>query len=163
MLKIKNTKDAEALLKRYYDGCSTTEEERELRRYFLSESADKEMETERQIFLAIAALPPTGAEERLKQNIAKWERTEQKHSFHSIAIRWSGIAACATIALFIGLSICHTEPELKDTCKTPEEAYRETQRAVLMMSECFNRSEKTVSAAEKKFSEAQEKIKNILN
>ena len=163
MIKIKDKQYIEELLQRYYDGSSTIEEEQKLRKYFLSSNVDKALETEQQIFLSIAAMPPIGAEDRLKQSINRWERTEQKQRLRKRTIRWSSIAACITIAGFIGFATLKPEPEMKDTCKTPEEAYRETQRAVLMMSECFNRSEKAISTAEQKFAEAQKKLKNIIN
>ncbi|MDR2139946.1 MAG: hypothetical protein LBP50_10420 [Tannerella sp.] len=132
----------ELLLKRFYEGRSTPDEERALRDYFLSASeTDASLQADRQLFLAL-----TGAEIRMPEGLSgRLERAvEQLAATPARRTGWRWYAAgsvAATVLLCIGLFFPTREPPapVADTFDDPREAAIVAGQALAFMSEELNR------------------------
>jgi hypothetical protein len=72
----------------------------------------------------------------LSQSIDQWGK---KH--RTLRLQWIGSIAASLLLLF-GAGWYLQEPTRKDTCSTPEEAYAEAQRALVMFSTALNKGMK---------------------
>lgn len=167
--------DIEKLLVRYYDGDTTEAEEKELKQFFTEEDVPAHLLAEKELFLQIAAQPepkvPEGLEDKLSHQIDEWEtreRREIKVKKHTRIIRmqWIGSVAASLLILFsVGMYMYkpHTPTNQQDTCATPEEAYAEAQKALLMFSSTLNKGIKQVEAAQETTEKMQENVNQQLN
>lgn len=166
------------LLERFFNGTTTREEETLLMQYFVQEeNVPKEWEAEQQMFRQLAearhTLPPVpqGLEERLGKLIDKQE-SEDKEGY-SITLphreRWSGslhrwwivgTAACLLLAGSIRLEMMQP-PEEENL--TPEMAYAETERALLLFAHTLNKGVEQMTTAQLATQRMQEKINRTLN
>ena len=102
--------------------------------FFLHEEVPAHLLAEKEMFLQLqASAVPEGLEDRLSQSIARWGK---KH--RTLRLQWIGSIAASLLLLF-GAGWYLQEPTLKDTCSTPEEAYAEAQRALVMFSTALNK------------------------
>ena len=167
------------LLERFFDGTTTREEETLLMQYFAQEeNVPKEWEAEQQMFRQLAearqTLPPVpqGLEERLGKLIDKQESEDRQG--HSITLphrgRWSGslhrwwivgAAACLLLAGSIGLKMMQ-QPTVEESL-TPERAYAETERALLLFAHTLNKGVEQMTTAQLATQRMQEKINRTLN
>ena len=134
---MKDYNHIEALLERYYDAQTSETEERILKDFFLHEEVPIHLMAEKEMFLQLQASKiPEGLEDRLSQSIDQWGK---KH--RTLRLQWIGSIAASLLLLF-GAGWYLQEPTLKDTCSTPEEAYAEAQRALVMFSTALNKGMK---------------------
>ncbi|MBO5251432.1 MAG: hypothetical protein J6B31_05485 [Bacteroidaceae bacterium] len=145
---MKDDKYIEELLERYYDGLTTEAEEQTLKEFFTCEEIPAHLQAEKAMFLQLAAeATPKGMEQRLSSLVDEWEKEEQRtigirKRSRTIRLQWiAGIAA--SLLLLFGIGRYLYEPSSKyiaqDTCATPEEAYAETQKALIMFSTALNK------------------------
>ena len=127
----------ETLLERYYDAQTSEAEDRMLKDFFLHEEVPAHLLAEKEMFLQLQASKiPEGLEDRLSQSIDQWGK---KH--RTLRLQWIGSIAASLLLLF-GAGWYLPEPTLKATCSTPEEAYAEAQRALVMFSTALNKGMK---------------------
>ena len=138
---MKDYSHIEALLERYYDAQTSEAEEQRLKDFFLHEEVPAHLQAEKEMFLQLQATEvPEGLEERLSQSIDRWGK---KH--RTLRLQWIGSIAASLLLLF-GAGWYLQEPPRKDTCATPEEAYAEAQKALVMFSTALNKGMKQMDA-----------------
>ena len=138
---MKDYSHIEALLERYYDAQTSEAEEQRLKDFFLHEEVPVHLQAEKEMFLQLQATDvPEGLEERLSQSIDRWSK---KH--RTLRLQWIGSIAASLLLLF-GAGWYLQEPPKKDTCATPEEAYAEAQKALVMFSTALNKGMKQMDA-----------------
>ena len=138
---MKDYSHIEALLERYYDAQTSEAEEQRLKDFFLHEEVPVHLQAEKEMFLQLQATDvPEGLEERLSQSIDRWGK---KH--RTLRLQWIGSIAASLLLLF-GAGWYLQEPPRKDTCATPEEAYAEAQKALVMFSTALNKGMKQMDA-----------------
>ena len=138
------------LLERCYDAQTTEAEEQVLKQFFACGEVPDHLLTEKAMFMQIQAMAdtpiPQGLEERISQNIDAWEAEEPRmpkiqRKANILSLPWIGSIAASLLLLF-GAGWYLQEPTRKDTCSTPEEAYAEAQRALVMFSTALNKGMK---------------------
>ena len=130
-----------ALLERSYDAQTSEAEEQRLKDFFLHEEVPAHLQAEKEMFLQLQATDvPEGLEERLSQSIDRWGK---KH--RTLRLQWIGSIAASLLLLF-GAGWYLQEPPRKDTCATPEEAYMEAQKALVLFSTALNKGMKQMDA-----------------
>ena len=138
---MKDYSHIDALLERYYDAQTSEAEEQRLKDFFLHEEVPAHLQAEKEMFLQLQATDvPEGLEERLSQSIDRWGK---KH--RTLRLQWIGSIAASLLLLF-GAGWYLQEPPRKDTCATPEEAYAEAQKALVMFSTALNKGMKQMDA-----------------
>ena len=138
---MKDYSHIEALLERYYDAQTSEAEEQRLKDFFLHEEVPAHLQAEKEMFLQLQETAvPEGLEERLSQSIDRWGK---KH--RTLRLQWIGSIAASLLLLF-GAGWYLQEPPRKDTCATPEEAYAEAQKALVMFSTALNKGMKQMDA-----------------
>ena len=165
--------EIERLLARYYDGETSDTEEKELKRFFTEEDVPAHLLAEKEIFMQLAAQPapeiPEGLESRLSRKIDQWDTGERrtlkikKHT-RVLRLQWIGsIAASLLILLSVGLYLYKPYPAAQDTCATPEEAYAQAQKALIMLSSSLNKGIEKVESVQEATGKIQENVNEQLN
>lgn len=149
---MKDYSHIEALLERYYDAQTSEAEEQRLKDFFLREEVPVHLQAEKEMFLQLLAPDiPEGMEERLTQSIDRWGK---KH--RTLRLQWIGSIAASLLLLF-GTGWYLQDSPRKDTCATPEEAYAEAQRALVMFSTALNKGMKQMDVLQ----ETTERVEKI--
>ena len=149
---MKDYSHIEALLERYYDAQTSEAEEQRLKDFFLHEEVPAHLQAEKEMFLQLQATDvPEGLEERLSQSIDLWGK---KH--RTLRLQWIGSIAASLLLLF-GAGWYLQEPPRKDTCATPEEAYMEAQKALVLFSTALNKGMKQMDVLQ----ETTERVEKI--
>ena len=149
---MKDYSHIEALLERYYDAQTSEAEEQRLKDFFLHEEVPVHLQAEKEMFLQLQASGvPEGLEERLSQSIDRWGK---KH--RTLRLQWIGSIAASLLLLF-GAGWYLQEPPRKDTCATPEEAYMEAQKALVLFSTALNKGMKQMDVLQ----ETTERVEKI--
>ena len=167
--------EIERLLDRYYDGRTTESEELELKRFFLEEEVPAHLLTEKELFLQLSAVEepevPAHLESNLNRLIDEWDAREKHITQLSILkrkrwIHWIGsAAACLVLSFSVGMYLYkpYTPPTPQDTCASPEEAYEEAQKALVMLSSTLNKGIENVQAVEHTTQKMQNSVNQQLN
>ena len=149
---MKDYSHIEALLERYYDAQTSEAEEQRLKDFFLHEEVPAHLQAEKEMFLQLQATDvPEGLEERLSQSIDRWGK---KH--RTLRLQWIGSIAASLLLLF-GAGWYLQDTPRKDTCATPEEAYAEAQKALVMFSTALNKGMKQMDVLQ----ETTERVEKI--
>ena len=155
----------ERLINKFYEGISTTEEERLLTEYFLNEeNVDERWKEEQQLFRLLHATQiqvPTGVSERLEQSIKQMEVSQKSLPRKRTWYYW--ISSAAAVALLcIGLFFAIREPSpsrMADTFSNPEEAALVAEQTLAFMSIQLNKGLNMAADAGQEF----EKVNQLLN
>ena len=161
--------DIELLVKKFYDGVSTPEEERFLMEYFLNEeTVDKRWKNDQQVFRLLNESQikvPEGVSERLEKSMMQMGDSQKSQTRKRPLFYW--ISSAAAVALLcIGLYFTTRQPHASkyaDTFKNPEEAALVAQQTLTFMSIQLNKGLNKVSDAEQEFEKANQLVNNILN
>lgn len=162
---MKDYNHIERLLERFYNAETSEQEEQELKDFFRHGEVPPHLLPEKEMFLQLQASDaPEGMEERLGNLIDQWELSEQKTQkkrriFH---LQWIGSIA-ASLLLVIGISLHFHEPQRKDTCATPEEAYAHAEKALVMFSEALNKGIRPIQNMEKTNENIRKQINKLNN
>ena len=162
---MKDYNHIERLLERFYNAETSEQEEQELKDFFRHGEVPPHLLPEKEMFLQLQASDaPEGMEERLGNLINRWELSEQKTQkkrriFH---LQWIGSIA-ASLLLVIGISLHFHEPQRKDTCATPEEAYAHAEKALVMFSEALNKGIRPIQNMEKTNENIRKQINKLNN
>lgn len=130
----------EDLLERYYNAQTSEAEEQRLKDFFAHEEVPDHLQAEKEMFQQLQV--PEGLEERLSKQIDQWDnqeyRTLKRH--RSFRLQWIGIAASLLLLFGIGWHLYAPSPiSRQDTCATPEEAYAQAEKALVMLSTALNK------------------------
>ena len=162
---MKDYNHIERLLERFYNAETSEREEQDLKDFFRHGEVPPHLLAEKKMFLQLhASDTPKGMEERLGNLIDQWELSEQKTQkkhriFH---LQWIGSIA-ASLLLVIGISLHFHEPQRKDTCATPEEAYAHAEKALVMFSEALNKGIRPIQDMEKTNENIRKQINKLNN
>lgn len=168
--------EIEKLLARYYDGETSEAEEKELKRFFTEEDdIPAHLLAEKEIFMQLSARPapevPEDLERRLNAKIDEWDTREKrtlkvkKHT-RTIRMQWIGSIAASLLILFsVGgyLYKPYSAPAPPDTCATPEEAYAQAQKALIILSTSLNKGIEKVESVQETTEKIQENVNEQLN
>lgn len=167
--------EIEKLIVRYDKGETSEMEEQELFRFFSEEDVPAHLQADKAYFMQLKQMQevelPPNLEARLGAAIDGWEAKEkQANRIKKTArfIRWqwiSGIAAGLFILFGFGAYLYerHTVPAQKDTCNTPEEAYQETRKALVLFSSTLNKGLKKMETISQTTEKMQESVNEQLN
>ncbi len=154
------------LLKRYWSGDSTREEESQLREYFSGDDIASEFENEKSLFnyysIAGAKKLSSGKSQELLKGLSG-----KQNGKSVISLTWNALKAAAVITvIFTAGWLVRNEMRDgdlsgSDTFENPEEAYAETKRALQMLSRNLKKGREEASRF-KAFSEAEEKAREML-
>lgn len=128
---------ATTLLQKFYGGQTTLAEERELETFLLSSDCPASMHADREVMRAIseartaAAVPPT-LSRRIKANLHR-ARTHRRNVVRRITLGVAS-AACLTVVFVVGMGQQQQPSVYADTCATPEQAARELNATLSMLS-----------------------------
>lgn len=171
------TDNIDLLLQRFYDGCSTHEEELALQHFFESDHVPPHLQVEKELFAyrkrwqTASEEVPHDLESRLSSLIDEWEQTEQKPTpqirTHQYSLWHRSIAIAASLLILLGISTyvwqAQRTPVYQDTCATPQEAYVHTQRALLMFSMNLNKGMNPLYKTQETMAQASQIIHQSIN
>lgn len=164
-----NIEGIKILIEAFYNGETSAAEEQELLHYFEGDNITEELVEEREIFLQLSkAHPievPVGLELKLNDLIDTLAENEsvsiapqkvKKLSTQQLWLRIGGVAASVAILFSIGLYIGSEERvgtpseltqelQLKDSFEDPTEAYKEAEKALLLVSSNLNKGVNQIS------------------
>lgn len=155
-----NTEEIKRLLDKYLDGQTTEAEEQQLRAS-LAGDVPQELRAEKAMFGALAQFEQTATtlmdervasvtEHRMSRMIDQWNRLEtvQRRKSRSHAMKWlTGVAAGMLVLVGVSFyagqkqqqqSQAQTAAMPQDTYNDPRMAYKETEKALQMLSEKLN-------------------------
>lgn len=161
--------EVEKLVTAFYEGNTSVEEEKKLLHYFRTTNVPEHLLIEKDFFLKLATPNPEVPEnlkEKLIGQINTWSQ-EEKNKIRIKSVRktnrhWiSGIAAGILLILSIWAYVDHEQNSSlqADTYTNPEDAYKETQKALLLISQNLNKGVTRLETVNNNM----EKIDNILN
>lgn len=161
----------EELLKRYYDGKTSVVEEQMLKDFFAKEKIPAHLLVEKKIFLQLAALQsPQGMEERLEKLIDQWDTTERRSikatsKRRVIRLQWiTSIAASLFLLFGTGWYMYKPQPTTRqDTYATPEEAYAQAEKALVIFSTALNKGLKQMEVIQETTEKAENNFYKHLN
>lgn len=171
-----NINDIKKQLSLYYNGETTDQEEKELIRFFTEEDVPDELRKEKLFFSQLYKRNemeiPDGMDKRLESLIDSWENTEKrsrkvKRNKRFIKIEWIGSIA-ASILILLGIGTYLYKPynnvaTSQDTCKNPEEAYAQAQKALVLLSSTVNKGMEEMEYVSKTTTKVKEKVNEQLN
>lgn len=166
--------EIEQLLTRYYNGDTSQAEEKELKRFFAEEDVPAHLLAEKEIFMQLAASPagmPEGLESRLSRKIDEWDTRERRtlnaqRKGRILRLQWIGSIAASLLILFatgMYLQQPHHAPAPQDTCATPEEAYAQAQKALVMLSASLNKGMEKMEAVQETTGKIEKNMNEQLN
>lgn len=172
---MKELDEIKSLLNAYYEGRTSIEEEERLHAFFRQVEVPQELSSDKELFLYLSswkgrAEVPDGLKDRMSACIDGWEQAEQTHRAYRKRItrriflrRCMGMAAGVLLIFSVGTYLYHTSqlrprPLPEDTCASPEEAYAEAQKALLLFSHSLNKGLAQVEKAE----ETTGKVKKVV-
>ena len=161
--------DIELLIKRFYDGVSTPEEERFLSEFFLNEEiVDEHLKNDQQVFRFLNDSQikiPEGVSERLEKSIMQMDISQKSKTLKRPLHYWiSSAAAVALLCIGLFFATRQSSPsKLVDTFSNPEEAALVAEQSLTFMSMQLNKGLNKVSDAEQEIEKANQLLNNILN
>ena len=163
---MKEYRNIEELLERYYNAQTSEAEEQRLREYFIHEETPPHLQKEKEMFLELQGIQvPEGLEERLSKHIDQWamqERFIQKSSSRR-RLQWIGSIAASLLILFSIGWYFHAPQPRKDTCATPKEAYIHTEKALMMFAQALNKGVKQMEVIQESTDKVERNIQKQLN
>ena len=163
---MKEYRNIEELLERYYNAQTSEAEEQRLREYFIHEETPPHLQKEKEMFLQLqAAKVPEGLEERLSKQIDQWAIQERfiPKSPPRRTLQWIGSIAASLLILFSIGWYFHAPQPRKDTCATPEEAYVHTEKALMMFAQALNKGMKQMEVIQESTDKVERNIQKQLN
>jgi len=155
----------EELIKKFYEGVTTSEEERLLMEYFLNEAdVDERWKEEQQLFRLLHDSQievPESISKRLEASILQMDAPPKSVPFRRKLYYWISSSA-AVVLLCIGLFFAIRQPahlRRSDTFSDPKEAALVAQQTLIYMSTQLNKGLDKVADADQKL----EKVNQLLN
>ncbi len=165
---MKEYKNIEDLLERYYNAQTSEAEEQRLKDFFINEDVPFHLQREKEIFLQLqAAQVPEKLEEKLSKQIDKWAIQERfvKKNPQRRTFQWIGSIAASLLILYgMGWHFNDTPSNYRqDTCATPEEAYVHTKKALMMFAQALNKGVKQMEVIQERTDKVERNIQKQLN
>ena len=161
-----DSKNLEQLLEKYWNCETTLEEEQQLRTFFQNGSIPDAMKDTTTLFRFFEAEKNKTLQENFEKTVTKELRQRQGGkiismvSFANIARIAAGVLVMVVATYFIRQEVRKSYPqELQDTYSDPKMALEETKKALMMISNSFNKAQRDAGKI-KAFNEAEEKIQN---
>ena len=161
-----DSKNLEQLLEKYWNCETTLEEEQQLRAFFQNGTIPDAMKDTATLFRFFEAEKNKTLQENFEKTVTKELRQRQGGkiismvSFANIARIAAGVLVVVVATYFIRQEVRKSYPqELQDTYSDPKMALEETKKALLMISNSFNKAQRDAGKI-KAFNEAEEKIQN---
>lgn len=157
-----------SILERYYNGETSIEEEKALRDYFLKSEIPDEFKTDKILFMEMASMSSQEysddvlrMQKKLSEKIDIWDKKEKKHIIRSI---FGYISAAAVItAVCTGITLYEkAEPSVPDTFDDPYEAYVETQKALKLFADAFNKGNKELQKVKTTTNKIEKKLDSTI-
>lgn len=157
--------EIEKLIADFYEGKTSVDQEKELFHFFETQEVPPHLLAEKELFQKMYSScndieVPTHLEQKLSHLIDSWEKKEEKGPHQKRRItnwHWiSGIAASLFLILSMGLytHLEQQEPVLTDTYSNPNDAYKEAQKALLLVSDNLNKGVSELENAQKGMNKA---------
>ena len=165
---MKEYKNIEDLLERYFNAQTSEAEEQRLKDFFFNEDVPLHLQREKEIFLQLqAAQIPEKLEEKLSKQIDQWAIQEQfvKKNPQRRTLQWIGSIAASLLILF-GMGWYFNDIQSnnrQDTCATPEEAYVHTEKALMMFAQALNKGVKQMEVIQERTDKVERNIQKQLN
>ena len=163
---MKEYRNIEDLLERYYNAQTSEAEEQRLKDFFCHEDVPPYLQKEKEMFFELQGIQvPEGLEERLSKHIDQWamqERFIQKSSSRR-RLQWIGSIAASLLILFSIGWYFHAPQPRQDTCATPEEAYIHTEKALMMFAQALNKGVKQMEVIQESTDKVERNIQKQLN
>jgi hypothetical protein len=128
------------LLQTYFNGESTTEEERELENYFRSGNVEAEFQEYAPFFAGISELANVSRDSNIEEEIMDFileNENREKTRYRWLWQTVTGIAASVIIVLGGFLFYQQQQKPFDDTFKNPEEAYAYAEQTMQFISEKY--------------------------
>ena len=161
-----DSKNLEQLLEKYWTCETTLEEEQQLRTFFQDGTIPETMRDTATLFRFFEAEKNKTLQENFEKTVTKELRQRQGGkiismvSFANIARIAAGVLVVVVATYFIRQEVRKSYPqELQDTYSDPKMALEETKKALMMISNSFNKAQRDAGKI-KAFNEAEEKIQN---
>lgn len=161
----------EKLIEAFYEGNTSIEEEKALLHYFRTADVPEHLLAEKEMFLQLTTNNPQVPEElekKLSGLIDTWEQEEQEE----LSIKpvrktnwiWVGGIAASIILIFsiwtyTSYNQLNTQNLQADTYTNPDEAFKEAQKALALVSKNLNKGIVQLESANSQI----KKVDNILN
>jgi hypothetical protein len=160
-----DSKQIEILVEKYWNCETTLDEEKQLRAYFqgnvpssLNETAQLFRYFETQHNQSVGA----DFDSQVKQKLTRKHAGKSVRMFVNYARIAAGIAVVIAAGYFIHLELQKTNPTPEDTYTDPRVALEETKKALLLISNSFNKAHQQAGKI-KMFNEAEQKIQGKTN
>lgn len=158
------TNEVKYLLQQYFNGESTTEDERKLESYFCSGNIDSELKEYQEFFSGLSMMQEVEGEETIEDDILKHiDAYENRQKTKTLGMwKWvTGIAA--SIILVIGSYLIYEQQQqpYQDTFDNPQMAYAQAKEALTYMSAKYNQGLAELSHFQKLESATEPLIKGV--
>lgn len=162
-----DTNSIKILLKKFYLGETSREEEQLLANFFLRDDTPEEFDADKKIFHALnnhSVEVPRESEQAIESLIDSFtEEKKVNRRVNMLHVRNWAIGVAASFALIIGVSLFQKnqytkQPLFTDTYKNPDDAYKATMDALQLFSENFSKGAETAQKANARLEEAQKII-----
>lgn len=161
-----DSNNIEQLLEKYWNCETSLEEEQQLRNFFRGDSIPESMKDTAELFRFFETEKNKSLNENFEPAVTKQLRQRQGGkiismvSFANIARIAAGILVVVVATYFVRQEVRKAYPqELQDTYSDPKMALEETKKALMMISNSFNKAQREAGKI-KAFNEAEEKIQN---
>jgi len=156
--------DIKQLLDRYYDGCTNEADERRLHAYFASDDVADELAADRDIFLSLSddsrIVVPEDLGDRLSAEIDKWDTREKLRRRFTLR---AFISAAASLAVILTIGVWFMQqPKTTQQQLSPEEAYAQTEKALLIFARALNKSIDGIETVDRTAEKINTQINNNL-
>jgi hypothetical protein len=162
-----DSRQVEELLRKYWDCETTLEEEQQLRTYFNGNQIPESLKDAASLFQyfenqKLKKVSGLGFEDQVVSQLkrtALHDGGKIRRMVYATMRIAAGVAVLLAAIYVVRLEIRKEDPvAMDDTYETPEQAFEETKKALMMISRGFGRAEQQVKKINV-FNEAQEKIK----
>lgn len=146
------TKEIAKLLQKYFNGESTSDEERVLETYFRSGNVAEEFKEYAEFFFGISELANTTNDSNIEVEIMDFileNENREKTRYRWLWQTVTGIAASVIIILGGFLFYQQQQKPFKDTFEDPKEAYAYAQQTLQFVAEKYNKGIAGLSGFEK--------------
>ena len=152
-------KKIESLLDDYWNGVTTLDQEKELVEFFTKEEVPAHLKEYQPLFQFFSEEKENEVSTSFEANLIaalEKERVDESNPETKVRKLWTPLLRiAATVALVLGMFFMHQNYEfdtgnefaMTDTFETPEEAYRETMKALQLVSKKIDKGSRTTIKA----------------
>lgn len=159
-----NTTDIKGLLQKFYEGETSSEEEKILADFLLQENVSDEFLPDKKLFFALSENSvdvPTESSKKIESLIDSFKNEDSSDKkVKKLHIGYWAIGVAASVAIIFGVSQFQKSQQAEaalftDTYKNPDDAYRATMNALQLFSDNFSKGTESVEKANAQLEKAQ--------